>query len=276
MDCAIPYSLNFKYKQYQNIQWNITYKPQIWQLSNFIQRQGSHRINLIMTNFNYEKDIPIFQILQKKYPETTLVMCLPKYNKELETKLHQDEIPHYYKDIITDWDRFNGFLSLDVTDIIISEKLAFNAKILSSLAKKNNKKLRFFCNVCQSSWTDGESSLKDFFVRPEDLYLYEPFFDTVEFFNLDDHIERSNVYYEVYFISKKWFGKLKELIIGYKGEEDSRFFVPDFGAKRLNCGKKCVKGIEPTCHICERVAELGKALKNKNLIVYSIDKKEKI
>jgi len=68
---------------------------------------------------------------------------------------------------------------------------------------------------------------------------------------------------------------LKEIIIGYKGEEDSRFFIPGFAEKRLNCDKKCSKRIEPTCHICEKIAELGKSLEDKDLLV-TIDKKEKI
>ena len=77
----------------------------------------------------------------------------------------QKGLPHFYNEIITTWDKFKGFLSLKVTDIIIGEEIAVSAKILSTNAKKNHISLRFFPNVCQSSW-DEEKTLTTFFIRP--------------------------------------------------------------------------------------------------------------
>lgn len=98
----------------------------------------------------------------------------------------------------------------------MAENLAFSIEILSKKAKDFNKSLRLFPNVCQSSWEDT-LSLKTFFIRPEDLYLYEDLIDTVEFFGVDYASNKSNVYYEAYCLNQKWFGKLNEIIIDYKG-----------------------------------------------------------
>ena len=272
MDFAIPFSRKFKYAN-QNIQWNIKYKPKIQELNNFISLYQNKRINILLEEDPTDKDIQIIQILVQKFPDTKIVLAPMQYNKNLESLLVQNGIPHYYQEIVTDWDKFNGFLTLDITDIIVAEKLAFSAKLLSKKAKKNKKALRVFCNICQSSWEDTPS-LKTFFIRPEDLELYEKYFDTIEFFIKDPSVSRLNTLYEIYTKDKKWFGKLKELIIGYEGEEDSRFIIPRFGEQRLNCGKRCVEGRDPICHMCDRIIDLSKTLKDQSIVV-SIDKTEK-
>lgn len=272
MNFAIPFSRNFKYPD-QNIQWNINYKPKIKQLDYFISNYGTHRINLIITDFELDRDCEIVQALKEKFPNTQLVMCFPQYNKDLEQELVNRELPHYYNEIVTDWDKFHGFLNLNVTDIVIGGILAFNAKILSYNAKKNYKSLRSFCNICETAWEDTPS-LKTFFIRPEDIDLYKDYIDTFEFYiDPEDYSpSRINILYEIYTKDKQWFGKLKEIIVGYKSEEDSKYIIPTFGTKRLNCGKRCVEGTENTCHICDVIIDLSNTLKDKELIV-AVDKK---
>lgn len=266
MNFAIPFSRNFKYADQQNIQWNINYKPKIKQLNDFIQTYRSYRINLIITDFKIESDCSIIQTLIKKFPETKIISCLPRYSKQLENKLNQLEIPHYYNEFVTDWDKFQGFLKLNVTDIFVAENLMFNVKILSTAAKKNNKSLRSFCNVCESSWLETPS-IKTFFIRPEDLKLYEKYIDTFEFYINNASASRLNTLYEIYVKDQKWFGKLEEIIVGYVGEEDNRFFIPNnFGEKRLNCSKKCMQDNEK-CNICNRIVQLSHTLKDKKVMI---------
>lgn len=129
------------------------------------------------------------------------------YTPELEQVLSNKQIPHYYQNFVNTLDEFEGFLSLDVTDIFITEELAFSALFLSQKAKEKNKSLRVFCNICQSSWK-GTPSLKTFFIRPEDIDLYANFFDTFEFFYRDQNANEVNTFYEIYAKDKKWFGRL--------------------------------------------------------------------
>lgn len=269
MNFAIPFSKHFNYPE-QDIQWNINYKPKVKQLNEFISVYGTHRINLIITDFNMSSDCQIVQALREKFSETEIVMCLPKYNKQIENYLNNLNLPHYYNEYVTDWDKFQGFLKLNVTDIFVAEDLMFDVKILSLNAKKYHKALRSYCNICESSW-DETPSLKNFFIRPEDIDLYKDYIDTFEFYESENSPVRINVLYEIYTKDKQWFGKLREIIVGYEGEEDSRFIIPRFGEKRLNCSKRCMKGIEPICHICDRIIELSNTLKDRDIIV-TIDK----
>lgn len=128
----------------------------------------------------------------------------------------------------------------------------FNAKIISFYAKKNNKSLRSFCNICESSW-DETPSLKTFFIRPEDIDLYNNYIDTFEFYADPTDATKINTLYEIYTKDKSWFGKLNEIILGYEGDEDNRFIIPRFGEQRLNCDKSCIKNIKPFCRICDRI-----------------------
>lgn len=204
--------------------------------------------------------------MKEKYPDSNLVISLPSYNPEIEKVLNNLNLSHFYQQLITTWDRFQGFLTLNVTDIFIAEELAFNAKILKDNAKEKGISLRCYCNVCQSSW-DDTPSLKTFFIRPEDIDLYAEYFDTFEFYVNKNEINKVNVLYRVYSKEKRWIGKLNEIIVGYTGDEYSAFILPRFGEKRLNCGKKCAKNISPYCHLCENMAETGELLRQNNLYI---------
>ena len=265
MNFAIPFMRNFKYLN-EDIQLNINYKPEIKELDNFIGEYKNHRVNLIIKDFNSAIDLDIIKTLVEKYQDSEIIVCLPIYTVDLEEIFNENNIKHYYNELVTSWDKFQGFLSLNVTDIFVAEEILFSAETLSFNAKQHNKKLRAFCNVCQSSW-DKTPSIKTFFVRPEDLFLYNDIIDTFEFYVDEKDYVKMNTLYEIYTKNKKWYGKLSEIIVGYEGKEDSRFIIPNFGNKRLNCGKKCMYGIKPSCHICDRVQELEQLLKKEKIAV---------
>ena len=278
MNFAIPFVRRFKYLNEQKIEFNINFKPEMEKLNNFIQQYGSHRINLIISdsnNINYDEIFQIISSLKKMNPDSELITCLPIYIKQIEEKINKIELPHYYNEIITTWDRFQGFLTLNITDIFISGDLSFNIKIVSEKAKKYGKKLRCYCNIAQSGWLEG-SSLKTFFIRPEDIELYDDYIDSMEFFidDLKDHV-KINAIYEIYTKNQYWFGKLKEIIHGYNGEQDSRLIIAKFGEQRLNCGRRCLQAspYSSSCKICDRIIELGEVLDNQNLMV-TIDKQK--
>lgn len=227
-----------------------------------------YRINFIINEDLTSEDYELITVLLKEY--NNIVLCFPVYSSPIEELLNKYNIPHYYNEFIKDWDRFHGFLSLNVTDIFIAEELCFNLRNCSIQAKKKGKKLRSYCNVCESSWEEGRS-LKSFFIRPEDIEIYSQYIDTFEFFPFNRKLDatRLNTLYKVYAIDKKWFGQLNEIIDGYEGDEDSRFIIPRFGEVRPNCKKKCLES--GTCYICDRIIDLSKTLKDKNIMV-TVDK----
>ena len=80
-------------------------------------------------------------------------------------------------------------------------------------------------------------------------------------------VDKNNidVYYKIYAIDKEWYGDLKEFLIGWNSNLDNRFIIPQFAEARLNCKKRCLKG--HPCHVCERIIDISKKLKEGKVIV---------
>lgn len=268
MTFAVPFRYDFKYFDDKNIQININYKHSVKELTDFIASHKNFRINFIISEELTKDDYELIQILSSQYKN--IVVCLPTYHTGIEELFNNYNIPHYYNEFVKDWDRFHGFLTLNITDIFISENLCFDLRNCSIQAKKANKRLRSYCNVCESSWEEG-SSLKTFFIRPEDIELYSKYIDTFEFFPFNKRLDatRLNTLYKIYAKDQKWFGKLNEIIDGYEGDEDSRFIISKFAEARINCKKRCYSN--NSCSICDRTIELGKVLKDKGIMV-TVDK----
>ena len=110
--------------------------------------------------------------------------------------------------------------------------------IIQQKVKDTNKKIRTFCNVCQATWPE-EESLRTFFIRPEDIFLYNKYIDVVEFFEAEKDKNSLNALYNLYNKGERWAGPLKEIIKGFKGDTDSYYLFSRFGEKRLDCGKRC-------------------------------------
>ena len=101
----------------------------------------------------------------------------------------------------------------------------------------------------------------------EDVDVYDKYIDVFEFFGNE---EAQKTIFKAYAIDKQWYGKLEELIIGFKGDMDSRYIFPLFADKRAVCKKKCVKGGK--CNICGRLEELASTLEEKHFMI-KLDKK---
>ena len=137
--------------------------------------------------------------------------------------------------------------------------------IIKQKAQEKNKKLRTFCNICQTSW-QGTNSLRTFFIRPEDINLYNKYIDVVEFFNAEYNKDSLNVLYDLYNNGKRWAGPLNEIIKGFKEDTDSYYLIPYFGQQRLNCNKRCNVS---TCSFCTQVSSLADTLKQNQIgIIY--------
>lgn len=268
MNFAVPFVRKFKYFQDKNCELNIRYKPIIKQLLDFIEIYGDHRINLIIgsESFREKEDIQIIEGLRERYPDCNLVICLSKYTPDLEKLFAEKGIPHYYQDFVNTWDKFEGFLSLDVTDIFVVEELAFSALFLSKKAKEKNKALRVFCNVCQSSWRDTPS-LKTFFIRPEDIPTYANFVDVFELI-VDE--ERQRILYKIY-KQEKWSGKIDEIIPTFKEELDSKYMLNTFGEIRCKCNKRCLYKMG-SCNICDRLMQLSNVFERNRSMMQEINK----
>lgn len=136
-------------------------------------------------------------------------------------------------------------MALDATDIYLTDEICFDIKDAAAVVHSSGAKVRIYPNVAQSRF----GRMRDvfcFFVRPEDIDLYEPFVDVCEIWPADD--KRTEVLLEIYKNKKEWFGPLNEIISNFDSPIDGKHILPIFGQRRLYCKKRCMHGT--TCGIC--------------------------
>lgn len=154
---------------------------------------------------------------------------------------------------------------IGVTDVYITGDLGFKMNDARLLADRNNVKIRVVPNIAQvSGFTyshklEGDN-LTAFWIRPEDLNLYEGLIDVIEFQCLDD---RQAVFYDIYFENRRWQGYLGEIIAGVENI-DNRGLIAPFTESRINCGNICHMD---KCHRCHRYARASELIVENNLKV---------
>lgn len=275
MNFLIPFTRKFNHFDQPNVEIAIHYKPKVKELQDFIIKYPNKRIDLIFEDwgdFDEERDPALIQAFRQKYPTCDLVIRLPDirepfYAKEIQTLLAEKQLPHYYFTLANRWDVLNGLLATSVTDIYVTEDLCFSMDIIKEKCKKANKRVRTFCNVCQSSWPETQS-LRTFFIRPEDMKLYNEYIDVVEFFDIHPtEKHKYNTLYNIYNSGERWAGPLKEIIQNFNDNVDSYYILPYFGRRRLNCNKRCSIS---SCSFCTQIGSLAKELKQKKIgILYN-------
>ena len=240
-------------------EFKIKYNPSDQTLKDFLEKYQQKSIVIDATEDLTNLDINLFKELSKKYQNIKLIISYE--NKEVVTKVQENEIPFFFSNFVTTGDQMYGLMKYNPTDMYICEDLGFSLDKVSEILHKNNIKVRVFPNICQSSFNETDS-LRTFFIRPEDIDIYSTFVDVFELI-ADENTQQ--ILYKVY-KQQKWFGPIKEIIPSFKGELDGRYILDSFGRIRSKCGKKCLFKPE-SCSICDRFMDLAETLKKNDLIV---------
>lgn len=239
-------------------------KTKLDDLKEYCELHKDQRINLCINNLDdaiNEKKVFICFDFQKDNPEYNVKIRLSKWDTTYvaEFKKMYPECKIYFNVYINNWDMLYEYLDYGVTDVFITEQLGFEVDKVAEIAHSKNVQVRAFPNVAQSQYEKLDDICK-FWIRPEDIELYEDYIDVLEFFGEEN---KQKVYYEIYAIDGKWMGDLKEIIIGLKDSLDSTCLVPRFGIKRVHCGRKCMKG--DGCRMCHHTIELAQSLGKTDL-----------
>lgn len=247
-------------------EYTIKYTGKINVLIDFLEKHNTKRINLVIEDELTDLLINDLKEISKKY--SNLYFKFEYYSDEIAEIASENELRFFFATKASNWDTFLGLLETGVTDIYVVEDLCFDLERVSAVAHNEDVQLRTYANVTQSSWK-YTPEIKTFWIRPEDIDIYEKYIDVLEFFGDPNHI---SVLLKIYKEDKQWFGKLKEIIIGIKSDLDSRYILPDFAERRISCDKKCLK--DGKCRICDRIVDIAEILPETNLIIKKKKEKE--
>ena len=155
---------------------------------------------------------------------------------------------------VADWETFQELKTLGVTDIYIDGSLGFQVDRLKKA--KDNICLRTAPHISPNH-LDEAPAANFFFIRPENLELYEGVFDITFFIG---ELPREEALFNIYKRGSFSYG-LERVIPQLNQEVPNPFLRPEFGEHRLNCGQKCkIPGY--VCHLCNTEVHLTSTVVN--------------
>ena len=253
---------------------NVKFDPEDTEiLFNYMLEHKHQRVNARITDINHVFDYNLldkFEIFKNEHKDIDFAIILPKYDLNLAQICKQREFKFFFDTVVRDWETFNLFLSCGVSDVYLVEQMMFDIKDAAAAAHQKGVQIRTFPNIAQRRYEDTPA-IKCFFIRPEDVELYEGLVDVMDLYTMEEI--NQDVVYEVYSNDRIWWGPLKEIIIGLDNNIDGKYIIPRFGERRRDCGRQCFKG--KNCEICETVEKLSYNLAQVGILIqYDKQKKE--
>ena len=162
----------------------------------------------------------------------------------------------YFDYPITDWEMFDTLKKLGVSDINIDGPLGFQMDKIKQ--GKENIIIRVSPAASASASLSEEDNINSFFIRPEDMPLYEEAIDIIDFRAQDTNTEK--VLLDIY--SRGTFDhNLSLLVKNLHTDITNPFIDKKFAEARLNCGQRC-KIPGRSCHMCQTQFRLTNLILN--------------
>ena len=222
-------------------------------LVDFLENHRLQRIILCVDAKTFEDaEVRKLAAIKKEHPEYDFTVRLSEFNDSLVEQLKSNKIPFYFKKPCTNWEIFNALIQYGVSDIDLSGPLVFEmSKVKSVLGKLESKpQIRVTPNKVMNL-NPFTPSLVGFYIRPEDVDLYEEFIDVIEF----EGLEHQDVFFSIYAEQKTFIGDLCQCIYNFKDRVDNKGLINLFGERRRDCGRQCLSG--GRCRRCYDLAHIA-------------------
>lgn len=165
-------------------------------------------------------------------------------NIRLFKDLVENKYNTYLQFPITDWEAFKSMQAANSSDIYIDGPLGFQCK---KLERAKGETLLRISPTVSPNIALTERKPNSFFIRPEDLELYEKSVDIIDF-KVNDQ-DKEDALYTIYKRGTFNFD-LSQLVENLNIKVPNLFLRPEFGSERANCGQRC-QAPGKSCHLCE-------------------------
>lgn len=139
----------------------------------------------------------------------------------------------YLRFPVTDWETFKYLQQVGVSDIYIDGPLGFQCKALESGKSAVIIRANPVLSINSSLVKEDACS---FFIRPEDLSLYESAIDIIDFTGVEDQ-DKIDAMFSIY--QRGTFNFDIHELISAAPKASNLVFQKEFAENRLNCGQKC-------------------------------------
>ena len=220
-------------------------------LLKFMEKFSKQRIILALNGFLPDGELQKLRAIHNQYPDYHFAVAFKNRETCNPEKLITEGIDFFILEPCQNWEYFQWLLKLGVSDVNLSGALAFEflkvKQVLDRLDRKVN--VRITPNITQSIMAETADLIK-FYIRPEDMDIYDEYIDVLEFAGL----EHQDTFYEIY--SKRFFiGNLNQCIYNFNDKVDNKGLTELFGARRVNCGQQCLKG--GNCRRCYDMRDIS-------------------
>lgn len=225
-------------------------------LITFLEKHSSQRVNLLINADDFsESEIKKLIAIRKTYPQYDFAVALNRYYPPLLEQLQAADLKYYVAAPCLEWETLHALLSFGVSDVNVSGPLAFElTKVKTALLFADQKvQIRVTPNMIVKTLPETPD-LIGFFIRPEDVEVYEGFVDIMEF----EGLELQDTFYSIYAENKRFIGNLNQCIYNFKEPVDNKGLIPLFGERRRDCGRQCLQG--GRCKRCYSLASLAKPM----------------
>lgn len=202
--------------------------------------------------------LPILLKIQQEHSNMAVIIDFFEQREWIDT-LQENEINFIFSDYARNLSVLAAMYRMGASEVYLAEDICFNLRKLQTYRSKGLK-FRIWPDIAQlpAGTKKVLEPLSGFFVRPEDVSLYEKLVDTMEFMRSGTQV---NVTYEVY-QRGQWLGHIEDIILDLDVNLDNSTVVPLFGTQRLGCQKRCLLF---GCDVCDRTQELAEAFDENDI-----------
>lgn len=234
----------------------IKYTEKDPELINFVQKYREDQV-IVAQVADFDVDIyDNLEIFSAAFKAHRAFKILVSKDQEW-SHLKMADIPFFFIEGASTPAEMWQYADAEVCDMYIVGDLCFNITRVSDYLHKNNINIRVYPNICQGELPDSPNG---FFIRPNDMGIYDQYIDIVEFAG---PLDKQRVLYEIY-RDQDWLGDLNDLILNLNYSVDNRSLLPCFAPCRLDCRKKC---LFDECNECEIMFRTANALSEKEIIL---------
>ena len=165
----------------------------------------------------------------------------------------QEGIKFYFAYPITSYDELSAALDMGSYYVRLGGPLFFDIEYVHRHFPE--AKIRLLPNIAyDDGYERSDLGMAGTWIRPEDIMMYDPYVETVEFYN-DADLKKEQALIRIYWTERYWPGRLDMIITNLETNAVNRMIPSEVTEHRLNCRQVC--RARRSCHICYRALVLA-------------------